>query len=440
MIIGNGRVITNNPLNPFIENGAVLIEGNTIKEIGTFLEIKEKYPDEKINDVGGRLIMPGMINTHTHIYSAFARGFAPGKPTPNFLKILENMWWHLDKGLTADDNKYSAYATMCESIKLGVTTLIDHHASPYSVQGSLFKLAEAAGDVGIRGSFCYETSDRDGEEIAKAGIKENSDFIKYCNNDSSDMIKGLFGLHASFTLSDKTLGLCREAIEGLDSGFHIHVAEGPEDEEDSVKNHGMRVVERLDKFGILGPKTIAVHCVHANDEELDLLKSTDTTVVHNPESNMGNAVGYSPVVKMLNKGIRVGLGTDAYTNDMFESLKVAKILQSHALKDPTVGFGESLALQFKNNPLILGKYFNKPLGVLEKGAYADVIVMDYDPMTPLNNNNTGGHILFGMAGYQVTDTIINGKYIMKDRVILTVDHEKIMGRTRELSQKLWDRL
>ena len=269
------------------------------------------------------------------------------------------MWWHLDKELTEEDNR-SAYAAMSESIRLGVTTLIDHHASPHAVPGSLFTLAEAAKDLGIRASLCHETSDRDGVEIARQGIAENVRFIKYCGEDKTDMIKGLFGLHASFTLSDQTLLECREAMAGLDSGFHIHVAEGTDDEDDAVKNHGMRVVERLNQFDILGPKTIAVHCVHANEAELEIIKATDTTVVHNPESNMGNAVGYSPVVRMLDKGIRVGLGTDAYTNDMFESLKVAKILQSHALGDPTVGFSHALKLQFDNNPRILQNYFNQP--------------------------------------------------------------------------------
>lgn len=440
MIIGNGRLISNDPLEPYIENGGVLIDGNTIRAVGDFQTLKGQFPHEAVYDVRGRLIMPGMINAHTHIYSAFARGFGPSKPTPNFLKILENMWWHLDKELTEEDNRYSAYAAMSESIRLGVTTLIDHHASPHAVPGSLFTLAEAAKDLGIRASLCYETSDRDGVEIARQGIAENVRFIKYCGEDKTDMIKGLFGLHASFTLSDQTLLECREAMAGLDSGFHIHVAEGTDDEEDAVKNHGMRVVERLNQFDILGPKTIAVHCVHANEAELEIIKATDTTVVHNPESNMGNAVGYSPVVRMLDKGIRVGLGTDAYTNDMFESLKVAKILQSHALGDPTVGFSHALKLQFDNNPRILQNYFNQPLGVLKAGAYADLIVLGYDPVTPLNDKTMGGHILFGMAGYQVEDSMINGRFVMKDRVILTVDHAKIMAETRRLSQKLWDRL
>lgn len=440
MIIGNGRVLTNDESGRVLQCGAVLTRGNEIVKVGEFTDLLQRFPQEEVHDVGGRLIMPGMINAHSHIYSAFARGFGPKDPTRNFLEILENLWWHLDKELTLEDSRYSAYGTLSDSIFQGVTTVIDHHASPHHITGSLSAIAEAAKDLGIRTSLCYETSDRDGEAIAREGIRENADFIRQANADESDLIHGLFGLHASFTLSEETLAACREAAEGLDTGFHIHVAEGPDDEAVTQAQYGQKVVHRLEKHGILGPKTLAVHCIHADDEELDLIKATDTMVVHNPESNMGNAVGTSPVIKMLRKGILVGLGTDAYTNDMFESMKVAKILQSHALADPTVGFSEALTLQFKNNPKILSRFFKKPLGSLIPGAYADLIVVDYDPLTPLTDTTWGGHVLFGLSGYKVRDTMINGQFVMKDRILLTADHPKLMAQCREHAQALWSRL
>ena len=440
MIIGNGRVLTNDESGRVLQCGAVLTRGNEIVEVGEFSDLTTRFPEEDVHDVGGRLIMPGMINAHSHIYSAFARGFGPKDPTRNFLEILENLWWHLDKELTVEDSRYSAYGTLSDSIFQGVTTVIDHHASPHHITGSLTAIAEAAKELGIRTSLCYETSDRDGEAIAREGIRENADFIRQANADESDLLHGLFGLHASFTLSEETLAACRDAAEGLDTGFHIHVAEGTDDEEVTRARYGQPVVHRLAKHGILGPKTLAVHCIHADDEELDLIQATDTMVVHNPESNMGNAVGTSPVIRMLKKGILVGLGTDAYTNDMFESMKVAKILQSHALADPTVGFGEALTLQFKNNPKILSRYFKKPLGSLIPGAYADLIVVDYDPLTPLTDITWGGHVLFGLSGYKVKDTMINGRFVMKDRILLTADHPRLMAQCREHAQALWSRL
>lgn len=437
MIIGNGRVITNDLENTYIENGAVLIEGDTILEVGDFETLKAAYPDQEVFDVKGRLIMPGMINAHSHIYSAYARGMAVSKPTRNFFEILENQWWALDKSLNLEDCKLNAYTTYIESIRNGVTTLFDHHASPNAVTGSLSAIAEAASDLGIRTLLCYELSDRDGMAIRDKGIEENVSFIKKVNPQDQDMIKGMFGMHASFTLSDESLYKTCEAMAGLDAGYHVHVGEGIEDEYDSLKKYGKRVAERFFDFGMLGPKTIAVHCVAANQRELNIIKDTDTTVVHNPMSNMGNAVGYSPVVKMREMGIRVGLGTDAYTNDMFESMKVAKILQSHHLSDPTVGFGQALDLQLNQNPAICENYFQKPLGRLVPGAYADIITVDYNAYTPMRSTNTGGHILFGLTGRMVNDTMINGQFVMRDREIMHVDEAAIFARSTERAAEVW---
>ena len=441
MIIGNGRVITRDEKNPYIENGAVVIKDNTIIAVGEYSLLKEKYKEEEFIDAKGKVIMPGLINTHMHIYSAFARGMAGKGPAPkNFTDILENLWWRLDKGLTLEDTKYSAYTTYLDCIKNGVTTVFDHHASPYSVEGSLFTIGDAAKELGVRTCLCYETSDRDGEEILKAGIKENINFIKKYNNVNEDMLKGMFGMHAAFTLSDKSLDMCREAMEGLDAGYHIHTSEGIDDLYDSLRNHGKRVVERLMDFDILSDKTIAVHCVHVNSREMEILKQTNTNVVHNPESNMGNAVGCSPVLEFIKRGINVGLGTDGYTSDMMESMKVGNIIHKHNLCDPNVGFNEVSSMAFDNNRKISSKYFNKEVGALKEGAYGDVIIVDYNPLTPLNENNINGHIIFGMSGRCVTDTIINGKVVMRNRVINTVDEEKIFSKSRELAQKLWERI
>ncbi|MDF2676130.1 MAG: ssnA [Bacillota bacterium] len=437
MIIGNGILITNNSSNAFLENGAVLIKENLIEDFGSFEHLKNSYPDEEVIDVKGKVIMPGMICAHSHIYSAYARGMSVSKPTTDFFTVLENLWWSLDRKLTLADVKLNAFTTYIESIQNGVTTLIDHHSGPNSVEGSLFTIAEAAKKLGVRTSLCYEVSDRDGKDITKKAIQENINFIKECRKNDDDIIKGLFGLHASFTLCNETMYKVKEAMEGICNGYHVHVAEGIEDEYDSLRKYGKRVVERLFDFGILGEQTIAVHGVHANQSEIEILKETDTSVVHNPASNMNNAVGAPPVVSMLNQGLRVGLGTDAYTNDMFESMKVANILQNHQLCTPGVGFMATKKMQFENNPKILKKYYNHDLGVIEKNAYADIITLDYDPLTPMNKDNWFGHALFGFSGRIVNDNIINGKFIMKNKEILTVDVKEIMAQSRERTKEIW---
>ena len=442
ILIGNGRVITNDNNNTFIENGCIAIEGNMIKEVGETSKIKYKYANkyDEFIDAKEKLIMPGMVNTHHHIYSAFARGLdLKNPPAETFTDILKNVWWRIDKKLSLEDIRYTAYTTLIECIKNGVTTIFDHHSSPMSVEGSLFAISNVADELGLRGCYCYEVSDRDGQRILKQGINENIDFIKYANEKEDDMTKGMFGMHASFTLSNESLEKCREAMDGIDAGYHIHVSEGIEDLKNSLICSGKRTVERLFDYGILGEKTIASHCIHVNKYELDILKETNTSVVNNPESNMANAVGVAPVIKMIDKGIRIGLGTDGYTNDMFESMKVENIINKHNLCNSNVGFMETAKMIF-NNKEIASKYYNKPLGVLEEGAYADVIVVDYNPMTPMDKNNYFGHILFGVSGRSVDTTVINGKVVMKDRVIVNIDEELIYKKARQVAEKLWKKL
>lgn len=441
MILKNGRVITQDKDRPHIEDGAVVIEGNKIIAVDTTENILAKYKEEDIIDVDGKVIMPGFINTHHHIYSAFARGMASsGKPNENFLEILENLWWKIDKKLSLEDLKYSAYTTYIDCIKKGVTTVFDHNASPFAVTGSLDSIADAAKDLGLRTCLCYEVSDRDGEKIAQEGIDENINFIKKYNTDEQNMIKGMFGLHASFTLSDETLRKCDEELKGLNAGYHVHVAEGIDDLEQCLEKYGKRVVERLRDMNILGDKTIAVHCIHVTDDELNILRDTNTMVVHNPESNMGNAVGCQPFLELHQKGITIGLGTDGYTSDMTESMKVANIIHKHVKQNPSVAWGEVPVSMFENNRKIAQKYFSGDLGILRAGALADVIVVDYDPLTPMNENNINSHILFGFTGKDVVTTIIDGKVIMQDRKLVGINEKEIFKTSREVAKKLWDRM
>ncbi len=439
MIIKGGVVITNDQANNFYEDGAVVIKDNVIVDIGETSEILSIYEDDEIIDASGKVVMPGLICAHSHIYSTYARGMAVSKPTDNFMHVLENQWWALDKTLTLEDVKLNGLVTYMESVANGVTTLIDHHAGPNSIEGSLFTLADAAEEVGIRTSLCYEVSDRDGLEKRDLGIAENINWIKESQK-RDDMFSGLFGIHASFTVSDETLEKSRETMDGLYDGYHIHVAEGLDDQWITLKNNGKRCVERLEGFDIFSPRTLSVHNVHINSREMDILKHHDAVAIFNPESNMNNAVGCPPVLEMINRGITVGLGSDAFTNDMFESMKVSNILLAHNSCDPTKGFSETLHMQFKNNPLIMERYLEKPVGRLEKDAYADIIMLDYDPVTPLNANNWGGHVLFGLTGRLVSDSIINGKFVMRNREMTNVDRPMIHAKSRERAREIWPKL
>ncbi|MCR5788446.1 MAG: putative aminohydrolase SsnA [Lachnospiraceae bacterium] len=440
LLIGNGMLITRDPGNPFYQNGAVAVSGDTVTEIGDSDTLKKKYPDAEWIDAEGGVIMPGLINAHTHIYSGLARGLSiEGNNPTDFLQILEGTWWAIDRKLTLSRTKASAYATVLDCIRDGVTTIFDHHASFGEIPGSLFAIRDVVKELGIRSCLCYEVSERDGEEKTEQGIKENADFAKWARDENDSMIKAMFGGHALFTISDKTFEKMVKANDGM-TGFHIHVAEGMNDVYDSLREYGCRPVNRLLYNGILGEKTLLGHCIHISPAEMDILKETGTMTVNNPESNMGNAVGCAPVLQMMKKGITVGMGTDAYTHDMLESLKVFLIIQRHNAALPNVAWGEAVQMLFENNRKIAEKYFGRPLGVLKKGAAADLIIMDYKPFTPFSDENIDGHMIFGMMGRHCKTTVINGKVLYKDRAFVGIDEEKINAFIMEQSKELWGEL
>ena len=437
LVIGNGKLFTRNDEMPFVENGAVAIEGTKIAAVGETEAIKKQYGDAEFIDAKGGVIMPAFINTHEHIYSAMARGLSiKGYNPKGFLDILDGQWWTIDRHLTLEQTKYSAVETLISCIRNGVTTVFDHHASFGQIGGSLFTIADVAKELGVRACLCYEISDRDGMDKARESVMENAEFIRYALKDDTDMIAGMMGMHAQFTISDATMELAA-ANKPDEVGYHIHVAEGIEDLHDCLKKYGKRIVDRLMDFNILGEKTLLGHCIYINPHEMDLIKDTNTMVVHNPESNMGNACGCPPTMELVHRGILTGLGTDGYTHDMIESYKVANVLHKHHLCDANPAWGEVPKMLFENNAAIANRYFKTPLGVLKEGAAGDVIVVDYNPPTQLDASNINGHILFGMTGRDVVTTVANGRVLMKDREIKVIDVEEAMAKCREESAKLW---
>ena len=441
ILLANGKVITRDPEGiGYLPDGGVVTDGGKIVEVGTTADLKAKYPQAEFVDARGGVIMPGLINAHTHIYSALARGLSiDGYNPTSFYEVLDGTWWAIDRKLMMDGTRASATALYMDSIKQGVTTIFDHHASFCEIPGSLFAIKDVCQELGIRANLCYEVSERDGAEKCGQAIRENADFARWAKEQDDDMIKAMFGGHALFTISDKTFEQMVKANDGM-TGFHIHVAEGMNDVYDSLQNYGRRPVQRLQDHGILGPKTILGHCIHVNTAEMDIIKATDTMCVNNPESNMGNAVGISPVLQLYKKGILIGLGTDAYTNDMLESIKVALCSQRHNACMPNVGWCEVTDMLFRNNAKMAERTGFPTLGVLKPGAAADVIVMDYKPFTPFSDANIDGHMLFGMTGRQCQTTMINGRILMKDRVLTEIDEEAVNAHILESSKRLWGRL
>ncbi len=384
---------------------------------------------------------------------AFARGMAiPGDPPRNFPEILESLWWRLDKLLTLDDTRASAEMFMVDAIRNGTTCMVDHHASPNAVDGSLDVIAEVVEQAGIRACLAYEVSDRDGLTVVADGIRENERFIRSLHSKrrqpaEAGMVAASYGLHASFTLNSATLERCAAGGADLGVGFHIHVAEDISDEKDSTTRYGMRVVDRLEADHILGPRSIAAHCVHVRSDEISRLAQTHTNSVHNPRSNMNNAVGRAPVEEMVRAGVNVGLGNDGFSMNMMQEMKTAYLLHKLALEDPRAMPADLvLNLAFQHNARIMDAVFSPfcndfpRVGELSVGSAADLILLDYLPPTPLSSGNFPWHLIFGMDGHQVNSTMVAGRWLMRNRQLLTVDEARIHARARELSRALWKRM
>jgi putative selenium metabolism protein SsnA len=361
----------------------------------------------------------------------------PGDPPADFPQILQRLWWSLDQALDRDSVRASALVCLIDAIKHGTTTLFDHHASPNAIDGILDVIADAVDEAGLRAVLCYEVTDRGGPEKMEAGIAENVRFI--LDAQQRDRVAGAFGLHAGLTLSDETLSRCATALPD-DAGFHIHVAEHEADQDDSLERSGERVVHRLARHGIWNERSIAAHCVHIDERERDVLHEAGVWVTHQPRSNMNNGVGAAAVDDMLAAGLPVCLGNDGFTNNMWAEWKTAYLLHKVIHRDPRRANGADIAqMAVYNNARLAEVYFpGARLGEVTVGARADLILVDYRPFTPLTAGNVPWHVLFGFESSMVTTTIVDGRVLMRDRQLLTLDEAAIAREALALAPGVWE--
>ena len=425
MIVTNARILTFDSANRVLDSGSVEIRPDG--SIGNVSGGRAR--GKNIVDAQGKLLMPALINCHTHLYSTLARGISlPGRAPRNFPEILRKLWWRLDRVLNEEDVYYSALVGLIDAAKCGVGTLVDHHSSPNACAGSLDRIEQAFREVGMRGVLCYETSDRNGPNQALEGIRENIRFIDRARN--GGLVSATFGLHASFTLSDETLRRAVEVNQSLRAGFHIHVAEDGCD---------AGAVKRLRDLGVLDEQCLAAHCVHVGAADIGTLARRRVNVVHNPQSNCNNAVGAARLLELVRRGVLVGLGSDGYSPRMFEEFKAALHIQKLQAGDPRVAYAEAYAAAFLNNRTIVKKLWGMEIGRIEKGARADLILVDYYPPTPLHSGNLFGHILFGIANAPVDSLIVNGSYVLRDKQCVTVDERRLAEQAAKRARALWER-
>lgn len=368
------------------------------------------------------LVVPGNVCAHTHLYSALARGMPYAlEPPESFLQILQRVWWRLDHALDENATRASALVGGMEALLSGTTTLVDHHASPNAIDGSLDVIAEALLTLGARSVLCYETSDRDGLDRAKAGVNENRRFLERVGREQPPLVRGLVGAHASFTLSDETLAACVEL-----GPLHVHAAEDRVDR---------GAVSRLARFGGLNGHTLLAHGVHLDDEELELVRASGAWLAHNARSNMHNSVGRTRVAAFDE---RMPLGTDGIGSDMFEECRAAYF----RLREDDLHFGTDWPLaRLADGARLAGLVFEEPLlGTLEIGAPADLAVLDYAAPAPLHDASLAGHLVFGLSARWVRDVMVAGEWVVRDRRLARVDQQELVADARAEAERLWRRV
>ena len=427
MFIKNARTLALAP--PRIKKTNLRIDGQKIAAAGTSLR---PIRDEEVVDLDGALVLPGFVNAHTHLYSSLSRGMpAPARAPRNFTEILQKIWWKLDVALDEETIYYSALSGTIEAVKCGTTTLVDHHASPSAITGSLDLIKNALQQVGLRGVLCYEVTDRGGKQKRDEGLAENDRFIEAHKSDG--YFRGLVGAHAAFTLSDESLRLCGRLATHHDAGVHIHVAEDRRDVKDAETKHQSTVIERLARHDLLTHKSILAHCVHLTPGEFKTLHAQKPWLVHNPRSNMNNRIGYAPVHQF---GKQAALGTDGFPSDMLEEARFAFLKQKDSGADQDLDVTDLIV----GGQRLISEVFGEWFGALAKGATADLLVMNYREPTPIKDDNLLSHYLFGLHASAVESVMVGGRWVMKNRKIAGVDEDEIFEKSRQLAQRLWRRM
>lgn len=429
IVLTNGTHLSFNPA--FVKiNYDVVIEGSKIIDTGKHLS--SKYPKAENVNLNGRLVIPGLVCSHNHLYSSLARGMLAKIKSPNnFIEILENIWWKLDRALDEKLIYCSAMIGTLEAIKCGTTSIIDHHSSPNFINGSLSVLKEAFEENGLRGILCYEITDRNGKNGAKEGLIESIRFVDQKKDD--ELIDSAIGGHASFTLSDETLNNISEVINKTRNGFHIHTGEDKIDADHSLKKYSKSIIERLDSFNLLNEKSILAHGVWLNKNDIETINKNDCFLIHNPRSNMNNKIGY---LKSIAEVKNLAIGTDGIGSDMFEETKFAYFKS----KEENCNLSTTDFVNYLwNGNDILERYFNKKFGKIEKGYAADLIICDYNSPTPLTKENAADHFIYGLSSQNVESVVINGRFVYSDRNF-TTSVNRIYTNSKKSAKRLWKRM
>jgi len=436
ILIQNGLIVSGDENGKIYADGYIRIEDNKIKDIGSG---RPKGSADIEVDASGCVVIPGLITAHTHLYGILLRGASLNiRPPTDFAQVLQRVWWPVDEALSVDDAYASALSASADMLRNGSTLYADTYSGPNSIEGSLSAIAKGTKEVGIRGIIAFEMTERNNPEEAERGLQEGIRFVNSVKTDS--LVSGMMSIHASFTVGDEIVRKAVEEAKKLDIPITVHTSEGLVDLYHNLEHSGERTVERLDRLGALGPKTVLAHCVHVNGTEMDLIAKSKSSVAHNPMSNMLNAVGVAPVPAMLERGITVGLGNDGWIYDPFENMRCALTIHRLASGNPSAIGPEQV---FKMATLDGARCYGleKQLGSLERGKLADIVILDGTTVpTPLTEDSVIGHLLNTFNGKDVRDVFVNGVHSVENGRLKLISDENVANISRKSADGLWKRL
>lgn len=436
-LIKNALIVTMDNQRRVLENTDLLIDGTKIVVIGKSL----KESADQVIDGTGRMVLPGFICGHTHLYGIMLRG-APLdiKPTTDFLQILDRIWWKVDSAFVNEDAYASALASCYEFLRSGTTCFADTYSGPGSIEGVLDNIAKGVTETGMRGILAFEATERNSKKEGERGLKENIRFIKKLQKTPNDLLSGMYSLHASFTLSDELIMKTREKADELPAPLTIHTSEGLIDVYHNIERYDKRTVERLFDLGVLGSDVVLAHCVHVNRDELELIKGSGAIVAHNPMSNMNNAVGTSPVKEMYELGIPVCLGNDGFIFDAMENIRTAFLVHKLHHRDTRVTTPQQIIEMATINGAQAYGLGNK-LGSIEPGKLADIIMLHPNPrVTPILPSGIYGYLVYGCTAHDVEHVFVNGKQVVEDHQVVSVKAEVVEKALERVVPTLWEKL
>lgn len=439
MIITNATLVTLWESQPLIDGALVAVEGKTIIDFGKMGKLIDRYEDTETLDVGGRVLMPGLVNAHSHLWRTLAPAL-PLERVRTFRELQERFWWRHARALREEDIYISSLVGLLDSVRGGFTTVLDHHMSPNTVKGSLDAIWRGFAEVGARACLSYSVSDADGAAVARAGIEENRRFLSRCRAGKSDTMTGLFGLDASFAVSDDTMGRAVSVATEMGRGFHVHAAEDVSDMVDARAKYQMTPVSRFARAKVLERGSLAVPCIHLEDRDYDLLKRAGTNVVQCPQSNAANAVGLGDLQRLSMSGIPHGLGTDGFSFSLIEEFRASVLQQRLRGRSPSEAMESAFHAAFSGNADLASRLFGPPVGRIKPGARADLIVLDYAPSTPLTPANLVDHLFAGLERASVRTAVINGKIVLEDGEFTGLDEKRIRAQARQSAKQIWRRM